>query len=167
MEFVDSLGYSPANGAAYPNSGFTIGLKTIAQVAKADVGLEVAAISLGGMGYPRIARFALRRFVYQVGSLGGRRSARFTLTWGRAWRERPSSCIPNSVAVLHRTINQAMPERDHGYGGIMFVMGGGVNGGQVITDWPGIAEEDLVDGNLDVTIDSRGRAGGNSTKAGR
>ena len=48
MEFVQSLGYAPANGANYPNSGFTNGLKTIAQVAKANVGLEVAAITLGG-----------------------------------------------------------------------------------------------------------------------
>jgi uncharacterized protein (DUF1501 family) len=42
---------------------------------------------------------------------------------------------------------------DHGWGSAMFVMGGGVKGGRVITQWPGL--NDLRDGDLKVTLDYR------------
>jgi uncharacterized protein (DUF1501 family) len=44
---------------------------------------------------------------------------------------------------------------DHGWASAIFVMGGGVKGGQVVTDWPGLADKDLRDGDLAVTIDYR------------
>jgi uncharacterized protein (DUF1501 family) len=44
---------------------------------------------------------------------------------------------------------------DHGYGQVVFLMGGGVRGGQVHGVWPGLAEEDLVDGDLAATTDYR------------
>ncbi len=37
----------------------------------------------------------------------------------------------------------------------MFAMGGGVNGGQVITDWPGLASQNLSNGDLAITTDYR------------
>ena len=38
----------------------------------------------------------------------------------------------------------------------MFVAGGGVAGGRVVTDWPGLADGELSDGqDLTVTIDYR------------
>ncbi len=42
---------------------------------------------------------------------------------------------------------------DHGWGSAMFVMGGGVKGGRVVTSWPGLS--DLRDGDLKVTLDYR------------
>ncbi len=44
---------------------------------------------------------------------------------------------------------------DHGFGQAVFMMGDGVRGGQVHGDWPGIAQSDLVDGDLDATTDYR------------
>jgi len=45
---------------------------------------------------------------------------------------------------------------DHGHGGVMLAAGGGVLGGQVITDWPGLGPLDLSDGqDLAVTTDYR------------
>ena len=44
---------------------------------------------------------------------------------------------------------------DHGHGNAMFVMGGGVSGGQVIADWPGLGVSDLDQGDLATTIDYR------------
>jgi uncharacterized protein (DUF1501 family) len=48
LEHLDPQGYRPAQGAAYPQSDFGIGLKQVAMLTKAEVGLEVAAIDLGG-----------------------------------------------------------------------------------------------------------------------
>ena len=45
---------------------------------------------------------------------------------------------------------------DHGTGNVAFVMGGGVNGGQVYSDWPGLGQGDLVGpGDLAPTTDYR------------
>lgn len=49
LQSLDANHYEPANGAVYPedDEGFGMGLKQIAQLIKADVGLEVACIDLG------------------------------------------------------------------------------------------------------------------------
>ncbi len=45
---------------------------------------------------------------------------------------------------------------DHGSGGVVFVLGGAVNGGRVIVDWPGLAKKDRLDGrDLRSTTDLR------------
>ncbi|MCB0113739.1 MAG: DUF1501 domain-containing protein, partial [Caldilineaceae bacterium] len=44
---------------------------------------------------------------------------------------------------------------DHGHGNVMFLMGGGVKGGQVFADWPTLAPTALDDGDLAITIDYR------------
>lgn len=45
---------------------------------------------------------------------------------------------------------------DHGHGNVMLVMGGGVNGGQVYGEWPGLQGEQLYDGqDLAVATDYR------------
>jgi len=45
---------------------------------------------------------------------------------------------------------------DHGHANVMFVMGGGVRGGKVYGDWPGLGEEQLNEGrDLALTTDFR------------
>ena len=44
---------------------------------------------------------------------------------------------------------------DHGFGQAVFLMGDGVKGGQIHGNWPGLAPQDLVDGDLDATTDYR------------
>ena len=45
---------------------------------------------------------------------------------------------------------------DHGTGGAAFVLGGAVQGGRVITDWPGLAKRDRYEGrDLRITTDLR------------
>jgi len=55
-----------------------------------------------------------------------------------------------------RAYENASLGTDHGYGGLMFVLGGSVTGGQVIARWPGLKKDNLVGpGDLAVTIDYR------------
>lgn len=50
---------------------------------------------------------------------------------------------------------------DHGTGGVAFLLGGAVNGGRVIADWPGLAQAALLDSrDLRPTIDLRAVAKG-------
>jgi len=44
---------------------------------------------------------------------------------------------------------------DHGHGNAVFVLGGGIRGGSVYGTWPGLADGDLVEGNLKGTTDYR------------
>jgi uncharacterized protein (DUF1501 family) len=45
---------------------------------------------------------------------------------------------------------------DHGTGGAAFVLGGGVQGGRVVADWPGLAKKDRFEGrDLRTTTDLR------------
>lgn len=45
---------------------------------------------------------------------------------------------------------------DHGHGNAMWVLGGGIRGGQVLGDWPGLDESELYEGrDLAVTTDFR------------
>ena len=44
---------------------------------------------------------------------------------------------------------------DHGHGNLMLLLGGGVNGGQVHGNWPGLDPGGLVDGDLPATTDYR------------
>ena len=45
---LDPLGYRPRNDAIYPDDEFGLGLRQIAMLVKADVGLEVACLDVGG-----------------------------------------------------------------------------------------------------------------------
>ncbi|MDJ0535439.1 MAG: DUF1501 domain-containing protein [Xenococcaceae cyanobacterium MO_207.B15] len=45
---------------------------------------------------------------------------------------------------------------DHGHGNVMWLLGGGVRGGQVYSQWEGLAESELYEGrDLPVTVDFR------------
>jgi uncharacterized protein (DUF1501 family) len=44
---------------------------------------------------------------------------------------------------------------DHGHGNAVLMLGGGIVGGKVHGRWPGLAADDLVDGDLAGTTDYR------------
>ena len=44
---------------------------------------------------------------------------------------------------------------DHGWGNMMLLMGGGVQGGKYYASWPGLGQGKLADGDLAVTTDYR------------
>ena len=55
-----------------------------------------------------------------------------------------------------RAYENASGGTDHGHGSVMLALGGGVAGGKVYSDWPGLAQDKLYDsGDLQVTTDFR------------
>lgn len=144
--------YAPAAGVKYPDDGFGQGLKQIAQLAKAQVGLEAAAIDLGGWD----------THVNQGGAEGQMARLLATLAAGlaafyRDLGERAKRVVVVTMSEFGRRVQEnGNGGTDHGHGNVMLVMGGGVNGGKVYGDWPSLAADKLVaPGDLAVTTDFR------------
>ncbi|MGZ8631261.1 MAG: DUF1501 domain-containing protein [Actinomycetota bacterium] len=147
-----AAGYTPANGAVYPDTGLSRALRDVARLIKADVGLQVAAVDYGdwdmhagqgdvggGWMVDHLTEFstALAAFATDLGTAMGDVTLITLTEFGRRIEENGSGGT------------------DHGFGQAVFLLGGGVKGGQVHGDWPGLAPAQLVDGDLDATTDYR------------
>jgi uncharacterized protein (DUF1501 family) len=152
LKIADPAQYEPEHGADYPSSPFGQALRQIAQLTKANVGLEVAFADIGGWDTHvnqgaaqgrlagRLDDFA-RSIAALVADLGDRMADTVVLTmseFGRAVKENGNRGT------------------DHGHGNAMLVIGGGVRGGRVYGAWPGLDVERRYDGrDLAVTTDFR------------
>lgn len=77
----------------------------------------------------------------------------FSEGMGVAWRE----TVVAVVTEFGRTVRvNGTLGTDHGVGGVAMLLGGAVNGGRVIADWPGLADKALYEGrDLRPTLDLR------------
>jgi len=152
LETLDPLRYLPSRSAKYPDSEFGLALKQTAMLIKAEVGLEVSAIDVGGWD----THFA------QGASTGQMPNLMKDLADGLA------AFHTDMFGHMHQLTTVTMSEfgrrasengslgTDHGHGSMMMVLGGNVNGGKVHGEWPGMAEGQLIGpGDLAVTTDYR------------
>ncbi|MBE9540287.1 MAG: DUF1501 domain-containing protein [Proteobacteria bacterium] len=149
LRSADPGQYEPQNGASYPQTEFGQHFRELGQLIRADLGLKTASLSLHGWDHhdneasllPAILTElsdTLDAFVTDMGVDMNRITVVTMSEFGRRAYE-------NSSAGF-----------DHGYGSFMLALGGGVLGGQVYGDWPGLAPEKLVfTGDLDITTDYR------------
>ncbi len=144
--------YRPARGANYPRGAYGDALQQIAQLVKADVGLEVAFAESGGWD----------THINQGGAQGN--LARRLEEFGQGLRalyldlgDRMSDVVIVTMSEFGRTARQnGGGGTDHGHGTCFFVLGDKVNGGRVLGDWPGLAPEQLYENrDLAVTTDFR------------
>jgi uncharacterized protein (DUF1501 family) len=152
LESADPGGYAPEHGAEYPASPFGQALKQIAQLTKADVGLEVAFAEIGGWD----------THVNQGGAQGqlaGRLDdfARSIAALVTDLGDRMADTVVLTMSEFGRAVGEnGNRGTDHGHGNAMLVVGGGVRGGRVLGRWPGLAMEQRYDGrDLAVTTDFR------------
>lgn len=149
---LDLKSYRPDNGAVYPKSDLGDGLKGVAMLIKAGVGLEVACLDRGGWdthfgqggstglqaGLLSDLSACLAAFAADLGTLSSQVTTVAMTEFGRRAKE-------NSTLGT-----------DHGRASVMFLMGGGIRGGKVYGKWPGLREDQLEDpGDLKVTTDYR------------
>jgi uncharacterized protein (DUF1501 family) len=152
LKTADPSRYRPENGAQYPSSPFGQALKQIAQLTKADLGLEVAFADLGGWD----------THVNQ-GSAQGQLAARLDdfATSIAALVTDLGERMADTVVLTMSEFGRAVAENgnrgtDHGHGNAMIVMGGGVHGGHIYGKWPGLAADRRYDErDLAVTTDFR------------
>ena len=143
---------APANGARYPGSRFGQHLLQIAQLIKADIGLQVAFADMGGWDTHAAQ-----------GNERGQLAARFKefadalAALDRDLGERMSDVVVLTMSEFGRTVAEnGNRGTDHGRATAMLVLGGAVRGGRVLGRWPGLDRAHLDEGrDLAVTTDFR------------
>jgi len=150
LKSADPAKYQPENGAEYPRSAYGDALRQIAQLVKADVGLEVAFAEAGGWD-THVNQGA------SAGQLGARLDdfGRGIAALARDLGDRMADIVILTMSEFGRAVAEnGNRGTDHGHGNAMFVIGGQVRGGKVHGRWPGLAREQRYDGrDLAVTTD--------------
>ncbi len=167
FEAIDQLkkinpdSYQPENGAQYPTSRFGKSLQEIAELFKADVGLEVAFLDSGGWDH-HVNEGGVQGQLSNLLRDLGQGIAAFHQDMG----DRMGDVVFVSMSEFGRTAHEnGNRGTDHGHANCMFVMGGDVKGGKVYTRWPGMSDEKLYEGrDLAVTTDYRSVLGEIMTK---
>jgi uncharacterized protein (DUF1501 family) len=149
---LDPSSYQPANDAIYPNDEFGLGLRQVATLIKAEVGLEVACLDVGGWD----------THIAQGGSEGLMANLLESLAQGlSAFYLDLSEKTDQLLVVVMSEFGRRLKENgglgtDHGHGGAMLLIGGNIAGGKVYAQWPGLVPEQLIGpGDLAGTTDYR------------
>jgi len=152
LRAADPARYLPEHDAAYPASPFGQRLRQIAQLIKADVGLEVAFADVGGWDTHVNQGGAEGQLAQRLGDFARAIDALVT-----DLGDRMADVVILTMSEFGRTARQnGSGGTDHGHAGAMFVIGGGVHGHRVHGRWPGLTPEQLNEGrDLALTTDFR------------
>jgi uncharacterized protein (DUF1501 family) len=137
VETLRGAAYAPENSANYLDDNFSHGLKEIARLIKARVGLEVACLDLGGWD----------THFFQGSTSGLQADLILQLAGGLAAFDKDLGAHRDHVLTLvmtefgRRTYENSSLGTDHGRGFALFALGGPVKGGRVHGRWPGLVEE--------------------------
>ncbi|MBI5774633.1 MAG: DUF1501 domain-containing protein [Verrucomicrobia bacterium] len=149
IEKLRATSYSAEHGAEYGNDTFAQGLKQVARLIKARVGLEAASVDLNGWD----SHFNQAGLLNPLMPRLARGLAAFHRDLGRAM---DSTTVVVMTEFGRRLAENSAFGTDHGRGSVMFVMGGGVQGGRVLGKWPGLTDDVLEGpGDLPVTTNYR------------
>jgi uncharacterized protein (DUF1501 family) len=144
--------YKPAAAANYPNGAFGNSLKQIAQLLKANLGVEAAFADIGGWDTHQ-----------NQGAVDGQLAGRlreFSQSLAAFWTDmgdQANDLVLVTMSEFGRTAHQnGTGGTDHGHANVMFVLGGPVQGGRVYGKWPGLSPETLHEQrDLAITTDYR------------
>jgi uncharacterized protein (DUF1501 family) len=155
LQSIQKQAYKPAAGAEYPRGRFGDSLRQIAQLIKSGVGVEMAFADIGGWDHhvnelgPSASQGPLANLLREYGQA----LAAFWQDMG----DRMQDVVVVTMSEFGRTAHEnGNRGTDHGHANSMFVMGGGVKGGKVYGQWPGLEKEQLYEGrDLALTTDFR------------
>jgi uncharacterized protein (DUF1501 family) len=142
--------YKPS--ADYPNTDFGNNMKQIAQLLKANLGVEAAFTDINGWDTHQ-----------NQGAVSGQLSDRlreFSNSIAAFWKDMGDQA-ENVTVVTMSEFGRTAKENgtggtDHGHANVMFVLGADVKGGKVQGKWPGLEPEQLNEGrDLALTTDYR------------
>jgi uncharacterized protein (DUF1501 family) len=144
--------YRPAAGVQYPPGEFGRSLGQIAQLIKADVGVEIAFADIDGWDTHQAQGGADGQLARRLDEL-----ARGIRALYDDLGDRMDDVVLLTMSEFGRTVAEnGSGGTDHGHANCMLVMGGAVAGGQVRGTWPGLAREQLYEGrDLALTTDFR------------
>ena len=152
LKTADPSKYTPAAGANYPKGRFGDSLRQLAQLIKANLGVQVAFADIGGWDH-HVNEGSTQGQIANV--LGD-----FSQSIAALWTDL-GDLGEDTVLVTMSEFGRTARENgnrgtDHGHANVMFVLGGPVRGGKVYGRWPGLEEGQLYEGrDLAVTTDFR------------
>jgi uncharacterized protein (DUF1501 family) len=152
LKKTDPARYTPEGGADYPRGRYGESLKQVAQLLKADVGLELAFTEIGGWDHHAAEGGVQGQLAERLRELGAALAA-----FHRDMGDRMQDVVVITMTEFGRTAREnGNRGTDHGHASVSFVMGGAVRGGKVHGSWPGIASHQLHDArDLALTTDFR------------
>src|SRR5712692_4233252 len=144
--------YQPANGADYPRGRLGRSLLQIAQLIKAKLGVQIAFADVSGWDTHVNQGASEGQLAARLKELGDGLAA-FARDLGEQMRE----VVVLTMSEFGRTIREnGNSGTDHGHATAMLVLGGTVNGGQVLGRWPGLDPDKRFEGrDVAVTTDFR------------
>jgi uncharacterized protein (DUF1501 family) len=152
LKSADPAKYQPATGVDYPNTPFGNSLKQIAQLMKANLGVEAAFSDIGGWDTHQNQGGATGQLANRLTEFSNGIAA----FWKDMGDDRGNITLV-TMSEFGRTARQnGTGGTDHGHANVMFVLGGTVKGGKVYGRWPGLNDGQLNEGrDLTVTTDFR------------
>ncbi len=143
----------PAAGAVYPDSEFGRGLREIARLVRARVGLVATTIDLGGWD----THFVQANL---IGSLMEDLAAGLDAFMTDLQGDRGRVTVVAMTEFGRRLRENTSFGTDHGSGSVMFLLGAGVEaaglGGKIARGWPDLAPEHLDEvGDVPASLDYR------------
>lgn len=149
IERLRATAYQPAHGAAYGADDFSEGLRQIARLIKARVGLEAASLDLKGWD----SHFGQAAIMDPLMT----RLARGLAAFHRDMGEHLQHVTLVAMTEFGRRVEENSAfGTDHGRGSVMFVLGGGIKGGRVVGKWPGLTK-DVLEGPGDLPVETNYR----------
>lgn len=136
----------------YPAGDFGGALKDAAALIKADIGVKVIAVDIGGWDHHT-------NLLTNLSTLGAEFSAGL-----KAFHDDLGAHLQRTLTLVMTEFGRRVEENggdgtDHGHGGVMMALGGGIAGGRVLLrngTWPGLAPAQRYIGqDLQVTTDFR------------
>ncbi len=143
----------PANGTSYnERDEFAQGLRQVAQLIRADIGMEAATVDIGGWDSHFVQQTTIEPLMTRLAS------------GLAAFRQDLGARMATTTVVVMTEFGRRVAENsafgtDHGRGSMAFVLGGGVRGGRVFGSphtpgggtWPGLTPE-MLDGPGDLPV---------------
>ncbi len=152
LRSADPSKYKSAAGADYPRGRFGDSLKQLAQLVKADLGVQVAFADIGGWDH-HVNEGSTQGQIANVLHEFSQSLAAFWVDLG----DLAEDTIVVTMSEFGRTAREnGNRGTDHGHANVMFVLGGPVKGGKVYGRWPGLDQSQLYEGrDLALTTDFR------------
>jgi len=152
LKAADPGKYTPAPGANYPKGRFGDSLRQLAQLIKANLGVQVAFADIGGWDHHVNEGSTEGQIANVLGDFSQSLSA-FWIDLGDLGED----TVVVTMSEFGRTAREnGNRGTDHGHANVMFVLGGPVRGGKVYGRWPGLDQSQLYEGrDLALTTDFR------------
>jgi uncharacterized protein (DUF1501 family) len=137
LQAADLASIVPENGAVYPaNSALANKMQQAAQLIKSQLPVEVICVDSDGWDHHESLEFYIDQSLDELAKVMS------------AFHTDMGASMSRITVLVYTEFGRRVAENgsfgaDHGTGSLAYLMGGGVNGGQVISSWPGLAPANL------------------------